>query len=443
MADIAPFRGVRYAQAKVGGDLSKVMAPPYDVISKDEQDQLYERHPNNVVRLILGKEENKYQSATKLFSEWQENGILQPDTCEAIYVYHQIFSDPVTGKLAPERTGIVCLLKLEEYSSGKVLPHENTLTAAKADRLELLKATNAQFESIYGLFSDPDRSVASFLAEYDDREAIIEEVSGLIGSSHRIEKISDANAINALRELIQDKPIFIADGHHRYETSLNYRREVRQFSDAPDGTLAEDYILITLTAFEDEGLLVLPTHRIVKNVDQNKVDGLLESLGEIATIEQCAASDIEASITRIGAAGRKAIGIVLPNNQSYVATMKPSIDLTTVVKGDAAKVTKQLDVTLLQSLVLDERLGISAEKLASGSSVSYTRSVDDAIQAVQSGQGQAAFILGRPSVQEVRDVSLAGDRMPQKSTFFFPKLLSGLVMRNLLLDNPKNLSDDE
>ncbi len=266
MVDILPFRGIRYDPSRAGATLDSLVAPPYDVISPAEQAALYERHPANVVRLILGREEEKYTQAARLFREWLASGILRAEDAPSFYVYHQTFNDPSTGQPVPDRIGLICLLKLEEYSTGRVLPHEKTLTGPKADRLLLLRETEAQFESIYGLYSDPDQAVQSFLREYDDRETVMERVDNAIGSSHRIERISDPDAHAVLRELLSDKQVFIADGHHRYETSLTYRREVRTARPdlSEDTPISADYILITLTAFEDEGLLVLPTHRLVR-----------------------------------------------------------------------------------------------------------------------------------------------------------------------------------
>ena len=226
MVDILPFRGVRYDTTKAGAGLEDLAAPPYDVISPAEQDALYAKHPANVVRLISGREDDKYNQAASLFREWLASGTLAAEDVPAFYVYRQTFDDPATGQPFPERLGLVCLLKLEDYSTGKVLPHEKTLSGPKADRLELLRTTNAQFESIYGLFSDPDNAVRSLIQEYDDRESVRERVDGLLGSTHKIERITDSDGQAVLQELMADKAVFIADGHHRYETALNYQREV-------------------------------------------------------------------------------------------------------------------------------------------------------------------------------------------------------------------------
>ncbi len=425
MVDILPFRGVRYDEAAAGAALELLVAPPYDVISPAEQDALYAKHPANVVRLILGREDDKYDQAAALFRKWLASETLKAEDTPAFYVYRQTFDDPATGQGFPERLGLVCLLKLEPYSTGNVLPHEKTLTGPKADRLALLRATEAQFESIYGLFSDPDDSVRSFIQEYDDRESVIERVDGVLGCTHKLERLADSDGQAVLTELMADKAVFIADGHHRYETALSYQREVRagQTGDAP---LAADYILITLTAFEDEGLLVLPTHRLVKGTPE-KIAALPPALAENFTLSPSRAEIIEAEIAAQAASGKTAFGVVLPPGTVQMAVLNTDIPAE-------ASAAERLPVSLLGTLILEDCLGITPEMVAAGGSVSYTRDLAEAVSAVSRGSAQAAFLLGRPTVDEIRDVSLAGEVMPQKSTFFYPKLLSGLVLRDLRLD---------
>ena len=444
MADIIGFRGVRYEAARTNGTLADLVAPPYDVISPAEQDALYARNPYNVVRLILGRGKDGYDGATRCFRQWLGDGVLVKEDAEAVYVYRQSFRDPSTGALRPERVGLVCLLKLEEYETGTVLPHENTLAGAKADRLALLQATEAQFESIFGLYSDPDRAVQSFLGEYDDREPVLETVPDALGSSHQVERIEDDDALETLQEMMRDKQIFIADGHHRYETALQYRRDIRKSRNVPDNAvIPEDYILITLTAFEDEGLLVLPTHRVVQGVPQDKIDALPQSLAGEFVVEPLP-SDTDAAdalaqsrgwehaLAGKADQGQVAFGVLLPGGKSVMATWKGQSDgLAPPGLPAQAGALARLPVGLLHALILDVKLGIGAEALAAGGQVAYTREGAEAWAQVQSGQAQAAFLLPRPAIGEVRDVSLAGGRMPQKSTFFFPKLLSGLLMRDL------------
>ena len=426
MVDILPFRGVRYDPAKAGAALADLAAPPYDVISPAEQDALYAKHPANIVRLILGREDDKYTSAATLFRKWLASGVLAADDTPSFYVYRQTFSDPITGQEFPERLGLVCLLKLEDYSAGNVLPHEKTLSGPKADRLELLRATSAQFESIYGLFSDPDSAVRSFLLEYDDRESVIERVDGLLGSTHKIERLADSDGQAVLQELMADKAVFIADGHHRYETALNYQQEARAASPGAS-PLAADYILVTLTAFEDEGLLVLPTHRMIRNVPPEQIAALTSALTENFTLSPSGAETIDAEIAQHAKSGETAFGIVLPPGTIQLAVLKTGPSENTAA-------VSRLPVSQLGELILDGCLGISPEMVTAGEHIAYTREVAEAVSAVTQGDAQAAFLLGRPTVEEIKDVSLAGDVMPQKSTFFYPKLLSGLVLRDLTLD---------
>ena len=382
MVDILPFRGIRYDPAAAGGTLDLLVAPPYDVISPAEQDALYAKHPANVIRLILGREEDKYDNAATLFREWLAAGTLKAEDTPAFYVYRQSFRDPVTGQAFPERIGLVCLLKLEAYSTGRVLPHEKTLTGPKADRLELLRSTQAQFESIYGLFSDPDNSVRSFIQEYDDRETVIERVDAVIGSSHKIERIIDADAQAVLQDLMADKTVFIADGHHRYETSLTYRREVRdaQLETAEDAPLAADYILITLTAFEDEGLLVLPTHRLVKNAAPELVDALPSALASRFTLTESRVDSIEAEIAASAEAGKIAFGVVLPPGTVQLAMLDTDAALLpSLVPAAGSDAVKRLPVTLLGALILSDCLHIDAAMVTAGGYVSYTREIAEAV----------------------------------------------------------------
>ena len=432
MVDILPFRGVRYDPIAAGASLADLTAPPYDVISPSVQDALYAKHPANVVRLILGREDDKYAQAGRLFQEWLASGTLKAEDTPAVYVYRQNFTDPATGQPVPERMALLCLLKLEDYATGRVLPHEKTLTGPKADRLELLRATEAQFEPIYGLYSDPDGAVQAFLGEYDDRETVIERVDNLIGSSHAVERLVDSDAHAVVRELMADKTVFIADGHHRYETALNFQRETRaaQPDMSAETPLPCDYILIALTAFEDAGLLVLPTHRMVKNVPSDKIDALPATLAKMFTLTPSSAETVEAEIAAHTAESRLAFGVVLPPGDVQVAVLNgPSAD-------PSLTAAERLPVSLLGRLILDNCLGIDAAAVTEGANVSYTREVTEAVEAVKTGTAQAAFLLGRPTVGEIKAVSEAGDVMPQKSTFFYPKLLSGLVLRDLASDIP-------
>ncbi len=420
MAEILPFRGIRYNPSVVS-DLSAVVAPPYDVLSKAQVEEYHAKHPNNITHLTRAAGDDPYANAAKLFREWLASGAIVADDVPSLYVYQQSFTDPDTGQQVPERMGLICALKLEDYSSGKVIPHENTITAHRADRLKLLKATEANLESIYGLYSDPDREVEQFISEYRDREPVIENIGLLSGSTHKVERIADERAIAVITEMLRDKPVFIADGHHRYETSLAYRAE-------SGGNPAADYIVITLTAFEDEGLLVLPTHRLVKNVANDVLSALPRFLAangfSVEKIDRETADSKEPHSHGFVMVTRDAIYDVQPHSISGIIERVP---------GAKSQALKGLNVTILSAIALEDGLGIPIESLATTDKVTYTRDLNEAYAKVANGDVQAAFLLSRPSVAQVQDVAAEGEKMPQKSTFFFPKLLSGLVMRDLRL----------
>lgn len=419
MAQIAPFRGIRYNPAVVQ-DLNLVMAPPYDVIDEDEVRRLQAKSPYNITHVTRPLGADPYAHAAKTWHEWREAAAVREEPEPSLYLYQQKFFDPDTGAPKPSRQALICALKLEEYATGVVLPHENTLTAARADRLNLMRTTHANLECIYGLYSDPDREVESFLQEYTDREVVIEEIAQMIGSTHRVERISDPSAIAAIAEMLREKPIFIADGHHRYETALAYRRENA-------GNPAAEYILIALTAFEDEGVLVLPTHRLLKDLPEAKIEALPNTLAQAGF--RVTAANARAILPECP--GTTCFTLVLPQGRNYDVRLPEGSDPERLIEGSQSRAWKSLDVTVLHVLILEKLLGIAMGDLATTDKVAYTRDSLEACDKVNSGEAQAAFLMARPSVREIEAVSLAREKMPQKSTFFYPKLLSGLVMRDL------------
>ncbi|MDR3709777.1 MAG: DUF1015 domain-containing protein [Capsulimonadaceae bacterium] len=421
MAEIRPFRGVRY-NPDVIGRFEDVVAPPYDVLSAAQVHEYHARHPHNITHLTRPAGEEPYANAAKLWREWLASGALAVDPEPALYIYQQSFTDPETGLPQPERLGLICALKLEDYSSGKVVPHENTITAHRADRLRLLRATQANFESIYGLYSDPDREVEQFINEFAGREPVIENVGNVAGSTHRLERITNEEAIGVIANLLREKPVFIADGHHRYETSLAYRAEA-------GGNPEADYIVITLTAFEDEGLLVLPTHRLVKNVAPGKLAALPDHLAR-------AGFDVlPVSTASLVGKTPDAYGFFMVlGDQAYDVRPRDREALVASIPQFGSHALRSLNVIILSAIALEQGLDIPIASLATTDKVTYTRDAGEALDKVQRGDSQAAFLLARPTVEQVQDVAAEGEKMPQKSTFFFPKLLSGLVMRDLRVE---------
>ncbi len=452
MAEIVPFRGVHFDAWKVGG-LDSAVAPPYDVISPRQQQALYATGPHNIVRLILNAPEPgddveaPYGRAAEYLRQSLETGVLVEDPSPCLYEYQQEFTNPADGQRY-RRTGLFCALKLEPYSAGVVLPHEETRTKAKEDRLRLMRATRCNPEPIFGLYEDPQGLVGRLLAASVGEAAPDLQVT-LGDDTHEVRRVTDPEAILAIRRFLAPGKVWIADGHHRYETALAYRDEVRVDAasrregegatpgsgvesresrvESPDSPGA-DYILIVLTAFTDPGLVVLPTHRLVRNVTPGKLEQLPLQLERYFNVEPVPLDTLSQAMAK-PADGDHHFGMV-DGTSAYLLTLRdPQVMDAAVTDHSAA--WKRLDVSILQTLVLDRSLGIPAASLATTPDIGYTRDVKEAIEAVRGGEYQLAFLLGQPQADEVRQVAAAGDKMPPKSTFFYPKLWSGLLLRLL------------
>ncbi|MHB0913445.1 MAG: DUF1015 domain-containing protein [Armatimonadota bacterium] len=405
MASIYPFRGVRYNAAKVG-DLNAVVTPPYDVISTEERLSYMGRHVNSIVRLILP--EGKYDHAASLLSEWLDSDALHRDAEPSIYVSEQEFE--VDGRRMTRR-GFTCLLRLEDYESRTVRPHENTLAKPLGDRLDLLRATRTNFDSVFGLHA----ASLEVLREETMREP--DSVATESGVRCSTWKVSDPEVIRQVVEALASEPVLIADGHHRYAAALAYRDEMRKVSDDPNAP--HEFVMMTLVSFEDPGLVILPTHRLVNGVE---TDGFMEKLSEQFAVREV---PTEALAAELSAAGKHSFGLHV--GKSYVISLNG--DPASLIEGSGSDALKRLDVSVLHSLVLEKLFGIGAASLSAQSNLSYAKSVNAAISAVERGECQMAFLLNPTEVDEVKAVAAEGERMPQKSTFFYPKLLTGAVLR--------------
>lgn len=421
MAAILPFKGVGFNQAEVG-DLSAVIAPPYDVISTDDHQRYLDQHPNNVVRLILPQNEgNKYVASAATLREWLKAGVLTQDEQPCIYAYQQEF-EALGRKL--RRTGFTCLIRLEDFGHG-ILPHENILAKPLEDRLNLTRATRANYDSVFGLVSDGKVNdiLAPFIAGKPDASA-----SDKDGVRSTVWRITDQSAINALTSVLADESIVIADGHHRYTAALAYRNEMRQMAGLKPGEESDapfDYVMMTMVSLEDSGLVVLPTHRLARNVLTFNAEIFLAELGEMFDIRPVPDALLAEETEKSGA---HSFGLHL-KGQSYVIKLKASVKPEVAIESPGSDALKRLDVSVLHSLILDRLLGIGVQQMASQSNLSYTRNPADAIEQVDRGEAQAFFLMNPTKVDEVKAVAAAGDRMPQKSTFFYPKLVTGMIMR--------------
>ena len=439
MAEILPFEGIYYDSLRV--PLERVIAPPYDVLSPAQQDELYERHPDNVVRIILNRElpeddetHNRYTRAARFWNYWMGEGFLHRDESPAYYEYIQRFASPADPRQQVERRTLFVALKLEPYEKGIVLPHEETHPKAKADRLNLMRATHGNPEPIYGLYEDPEGATARMLAESRGNSAPFLHVvfhgdGGSADDEHLLYRHGDPDLVCGLNEFMKDRRVWIADGHHRYETALNYQRERRQADGNPPQLKDYDSMLVGLSAFEDPGLVVLPTHRLVRNVPADRMEALVPQLQRYFTVRGLSTEAAQQWI-REESSGEKRFALLLAE-KAYGLALRDIHQAEAGAAEGHCDAWKRLDVTILQTLVLDRTLGISWKALAHTPDVAYTRDASEAVAKVASGEYQIACLLQNPTVEEVRDVAAAGDKMPQKSTFFYPKLWSGIIFRQM------------
>lgn len=444
MAQIIPFQGIHFDPRRV--PLADVIAPPYDVLSPAQQEALYAQNPANIVRLMLNKEQpdddaayNRYTRAAEFLQTCLADGTLVQDAEPALYEYVQIFEHPLDPAHKVERRTLFVALKLEPYENGVVLPHEETHPKAKADRLNLMRATHSNPEPIYGLYEDPTLTVAKSLDAVRPAEPLLRAVvpgkTGPEAEQHLIYKHTDACLLSDLEEFFGSRRVWIADGHHRYETGLNYRKEVRDYrkevrdGDEDASALPADYLLIGLSAFEDPGLVVLPTHRLVKNISAERMEQLALQLDRYFVVRPLPLAAAREWIKE-EVSGEKRF-VLLTQGSHYALTLRDPAQAEAAMQEGHCAAWRRLDVTILQALVLDRTLGISWQELAHTTDVAYTRDEEEAVQKVLSGEFQLACLLQNPTVTEVRDVAAAGDKMPQKSTFFYPKLWSGLILRSL------------
>ncbi|HET6147318.1 MAG TPA: DUF1015 domain-containing protein [Polyangia bacterium] len=427
MAVIAPFRGLRYDLTRVG-DPARVLAPPYDVISEAQHQELEARHPHNVVRLERprGDGDARYGRAAALLDSWIAEGILIRDQRPALYVYQQTFRFPADGGAVYNRTGFFALVKLEPFSSRVVLPHEHTLSAPKEDRRKLMRTTRTQISQVFGLYRDRQAESEELLVAARAAPALLDGTTA-DGCRHRLWAVTDPRAIARMAEVLRDKQILIADGHHRYETMVGLRDELRPAGRAP-GHSGADWGAIFLARAEDPGLLVLPTHRLITHLPSWNPEALRAGAAaafEVARDDERDGAAIEARLTRAGAAGRVAFAVrAAGERQTTWLTLKRDADLSEL--GPPA--LRQLDVSVLHGLVLAPLLGIDAGAMVRQSYLGYTHDTAQALADVGSGQVQGAFLMNATKVEQVLQACEAGFVLPQKSTYFQPKLATGLVM---------------
>ncbi|MGD0732048.1 MAG: DUF1015 domain-containing protein [Terracidiphilus sp.] len=437
MARIYPFRAWRYNSSVVR--LEDVVTQPYDKISPSMQQAYYQRSPFNLVRIILGLPElfdaedgeNVYTRAARDFRSWREQGVLVQEKDPCIFAYSQRFRVPGSD-FVKERRGFIALGKLHEYSEQVVFRHEQTLSKPKTDRLNLLKATRAHFGQIFMLYSDPGGSVERIL--YDGNGPAEAEVTDEYGVLHRLWRVSDPAAIRLLTTSMDDRKLIIADGHHRYETALNYARE--HAADSPAQTqhtpsqlaqppYPEAAVMMTFVNMDSDGLVVLPTHRVVHSLVGFDPASFFQAAEEFFTIETLPPADAAHYIEILGQKQGTAFIAVTRDGAKFLRSRPEAVE---AALAGLPERQRQLDLSQLHSIVLDRLLGLDAAKVSDQTNIRYLRDAGDAVEQVQRGQADIAFLTNPVSMEQLREVAFAGDVMPQKSTDFFPKLLSGLTI---------------
>ncbi len=423
MAEIRPFRALRFDTGKAGS-IETLVCPPYDIISEEQRLGYLSVNENNIIRLELPKGDSPYETAGKTLSSWLDSGILKRDQKPAVYIYEEEFESD--GKTMSFR-GCIVRVRLEEFSKGIILPHEETLSKAKQDRFNLMKATNCNFSQIYSLFCDEQHEITSALDRLGSGKPE-NELTDSEGVTHRLWMVTDEAEINAIAAAFADKKLYIADGHHRYETALNYRNYCRE-NNIGDGS--EDYVMMMLVDMEHPGLLVLPTHRIVRELsdfDEKSITEKCSSYFDISKIEGTA--QIRKLLDEQYSLGKKAFAFYSGGESFRLMVLRDEAVMDELLPEKSMSY-RRLDVSVLHTLVLERLFGIDADNMARQINLTYVKKEEDALEAVRCGKAQCAFILNPTRVSEIRDVAAAGEKMPQKSTYFYPKLITGLVMNQL------------
>jgi len=403
MPIVRGFKGIRYNPEKID-DFGKVLAPPYDVISPEEQKELHERDPHNVVRLILpeGTGDSKYELAAKTFRDWFVEDVLLQDPEPCIYPYYQEFED--NGRKVM-RKGFIAAVKLEDFESKKILPHERTFPKHKADRLKLNTACKANMSAVFSVYSDPEGVIEKAVDESIQEDPLFDITFG-DGVSNKLWRVSNSRLLSLILEKMQDKSFLIADGHHRYETALEYRRIQREKSGETSGNEPYDYVMMYLSRAECEGLIINPTHRVIKNLGKYDQAGFLSELEADFKVEKM---PFREGVSGIGSHELS----VITKDADHAYRISP--------RNNFPKPYENMGVMLLHNVVFKKILNEEE------SGVFYTKFLDQAVELVRGGEYELGFILPELEANDIFDVVMDGERMPHKTTYFYPKILSGLT----------------
>jgi len=442
MAEIIPFRGIFYNPRKIN-NMADIVAPPFDIISEQEQLEYHERHPHNIIRLTLGmthendiSTNNRYTRAANCFNKWLSERTMKRDKIPAFYLTAMEF--PFENRMVT-RYGLIALIGLEPFENGVVLPHEKTFPNVKSERLELMKACHANLSPIFSLYSDNENLVLDKLKNTTFNKTADNVFTDNNGQKHMLWRITDKAVHRYVSEALKDKIIYIADGHHRYETALNYRDWLSTEHPNFNGDHPANYVMMYLCSMEDPGLIVLPAHRMLNEVSAAARGSLIKKAKayfDIITIpykdDQRAEARAQFISTLTSNNSKNCIGVFMKDRKElYLLTLKPGV-MDQMFTDELPEVIRNIDVTVLSRLVFMEILGFDQSRHDNEKLIAYSSIAKDAIDAVDTGRHDITFILNPTKVEQVRNIAEAGLIMPRKATYFFPKVITGQVLNKLV-----------
>jgi uncharacterized protein (DUF1015 family) len=448
LADLCPFKGVRY-NASVVKDLGKTICPPYDVITPEQQRAYYEKDVHNVIRLEYPAEQpgddaesNRYARAAACFHKWLDDKVLEVEQASAFYLHDHYFTH--TGE-ERRRRGLIARVRLQPWYQG-IYPHEETYSKAKSDRLQLMRACRASFSSILALYHDWTQGVAEVLSKAERKKPIIEcsceRCEGFSpNESHLVRRIDEPTLISQIIKLLADLPLYVADGHHRYETALAYQQERAQAIGSPGtesgetaagsciaGNEAFNYVMVELVAFSDPGITVLPIHRLLRGVSASALAELRKKLEHVFSVESVSVTKALISDLKGRMPDGALLGILgLDLGCLLLLRQRQDMPIEAMMPKGRSQAYKNFDVSILSDLILDGMLGFAG----SHEHIAYSVDMDEVWQAINKGDYQLAFLVNEPEAGVIKAIADAKDRMPRKSTYFYPKLPAGLVINSL------------
>ncbi len=439
MVDIAPFQGILYNPEKIKS-LKDVVTPPYDVITPDQQESFYGRNEYNVIRLDLGKDapqdgpqNNKYTRADDFFKKWRKDKILNQDPDPAFYRYEVRYEISSGDEADPSGTatdaqvqktlkGFFAAVRLEPFSSGNILPHEDTFPKVKEDRLNLLRAARANFSPIMMLYSDPDKTIQGLLESKGPGASPRLDFSHEDGTRQTLWSVDDSGMTGKIRAMLASRTLLIADGHHRYETALNFSRECAE----------GERMMMLLVNMDDTGLSLLPIHRVIRGLPAEQIRALIDSLERYYDVDR-GVKDLPQLRQRMRKAASRAsvLGMYTGQGEHLLLTLKAQARDRVLRDSKIAPELAGLDVSIFDQLVLEDLLAFKGGAADRGTHVVYIKDPKDGVDMITRGEAQAAFFLNPIGIGVVQDLAGKGIKMPHKSTYFYPKPLSGLVLRAL------------